>query len=1040
MNNTVTENQKQITLVNPKFEKYRIKLSASDLTDISNPDYFIELSELFSKDKNTSLLNFSSSSSRTFSRVISFSNKLGLIIDKEPTNKSRALLELDSKSGKYGYLATLFDKTTLGMALMEWSGSEKITTNICGRINAFLRERIPNIKDSTRKQYAREISKLISNLYPHHPENKLDFSSTDAQERKDIKQEPHFENKIIDAINRAKVGTKVLRIPTGFMSAQGYDLVARNLENTEIRILLGKDDLRGRKILSDPLNNFGKSINNGIPSYGKISAHKRLYKELVEGSARVKRAKSKMIENLHGKGFFGDRNWAISTSANLSISGLERNIETGYTITNREDVNYYVDKFEGLWEEAEDITAEFIEEIVESWIFQEPVRPYYAYLRSLNEIFGSLASRNIGEKYELASFQKMVAGSTIRSLKDRKAALMISPTGTGKTVMGSYIMAAMKNEFEKVVVLIPNSDLKNKWEEDSLCFGIHPMIITHKKLQVDLQQFRKSKEGNNLHMYIDENTLIVIDEAHKFRTEKTFGNNVITEILSGNFNGKKPGVLLLTATPIGTGFENLRSIYELMNLGEGPERVEDLQDFPSFINVTLPFIMNRFGHEEEDGNVSLSFGKKRKYYATRRQMIAPFDDKNGDIYDIIKELDFRELSENTTLDSFGIGIEPSTVDNMNFVRIGLTQSVGSSKETALERVDNLLSSIKERRYLDPEKTKIGLLKLKNKIKNNRKDELYIKLLKILENAPNKKVIVNVTNVKTREILVEKIKRDTGRKVVQYVGSTNEKKKIRERFAPRANAYKIKRRSEKIDILIASGGLAEGHDLQDAEIIVNYDSWWTPLKLQQRMGRLDRPTDKPREFTVFNLVITNEKYTNLVTMDEKLRERSNALKDIIADGAYELDDLRDSKNLDKEGIVTIEMNQEYGELDELITTSQHIADLSEATNEDINYANNLAPGFCTSLFGDSPGVFTMIRHKKEIYAGYLHEDGMISYAPGDQNYEKLISLIRSKKHDLAKKIPDDHLNSVEILTSSICKMHNLEYEDIIPIFSAAVVTE
>ena len=116
------------------------------------------------------------------------------------------------------------------------------------------------------------------------------------------------------------------------------------MEDSNIRILLGKEDERGRKILADPLNNFGKSVRSGIPSQHKKGAHRRLYKELVEGTTRVRKAQSRMIDDLHGKGFFGDRRWAIPTSANLSRAGLEKNIETAYTITKSDDVDYYVTK------------------------------------------------------------------------------------------------------------------------------------------------------------------------------------------------------------------------------------------------------------------------------------------------------------------------------------------------------------------------------------------------------------------------------------------------------------------------------------------------------------------------------------------------------------------------------------------------------------------------------------------------------------------------------------------------------------------------
>ncbi|SFG28571.1 helicase-related protein [Pontibacter chinhatensis] len=50
----------------------------------------------------------------------------------------------------------------------------------------------------------------------------------------------------------------------------------------------------------------------------------------------------------------------------------------------------------------------------------------------------------------------------------------------------------------------------------------------------------------------------------------------------------------------------------------------------------------------------------------------------------------------------------------------------------------------------------------------------------------------------------------------------------------------------IDILIATDTLSEGQNLQDCDLVVNYDIHWNPVRVIQRMGRIDRlgsPNDK-----------------------------------------------------------------------------------------------------------------------------------------------------------------------------------------------------
>jgi len=46
-------------------------------------------------------------------------------------------------------------------------------------------------------------------------------------------------------------------------------------------------------------------------------------------------------------------------------------------------------------------------------------------------------------------------------------------------------------------------------------------------------------------------------------------------------------------------------------------------------------------------------------------------------------------------------------------------------------------------------------------------------------------------------------------------------------------------NKPIDILIATDALSEGQNLQDADMVINYDIHWNPVRIIQRMGRIDR---------------------------------------------------------------------------------------------------------------------------------------------------------------------------------------------------------
>ncbi len=59
------------------------------------------------------------------------------------------------------------------------------------------------------------------------------------------------------------------------------------------------------------------------------------------------------------------------------------------------------------------------------------------------------------------------------------------------------------------------------------------------------------------------------------------------------------------------------------------------------------------------------------------------------------------------------------------------------------------------------------------------------------------------------------------------------------FAPRAQGAPLPRLALETDVLIATDILSEGLNLQDAGRVIHYDLPWSPARLAQRVGRIDR---------------------------------------------------------------------------------------------------------------------------------------------------------------------------------------------------------
>ena len=486
------------------------------------------------------------------------------------------------------------------------------------------------MKKTTLRGRATSLKRLCKTLAPFHPSKKMpEVEELDESRNPNLADEPVFGRRVIDVVNRIKNGSNDVRISTGWMSAAGYDMTARGLDNARMKILLGSDDYRGKELLESPLEYFQKSVKTGKPSEEKRNQHIRLYKDLVSGTKRVRELSPKTLDRLHAKGYYFGLQAGLSTSANMTWNGLIGNVESGHVTTNLDHMKYNITEFERYFEMAEDITTPIIEAIEESWIFQEPVSPYLAYLRGLLEVFGNVASETRSETYHLADFQQMIVASALNSLNEFRRAMVISPTGTGKTVMGSYIIASeCMNAERKVVIFSPNEAVRRKWEHDTLAFGRHPKIYSHSDLQTLPEEHTDSQVGKELQMYIDEETLIVVDEVHRFRTEGKSGERNLRKLLSGELNGKKPRVLFLTATPIGVGFKNLETLYSML-FGEGQlSNLSSISSAPGLVNITLAFIMSKFGKLDSAGNKYLNYANSKKYLGIRNQYIVCFKEDN----------------------------------------------------------------------------------------------------------------------------------------------------------------------------------------------------------------------------------------------------------------------------------------------------------------------------------------------------------------------------------------------------------------------------
>jgi len=100
-----------------------------------------------------------------------------------------------------------------------------------------------------------------------------------------------------------------------------------------------------------------------------------------------------------------------------------------------------------------------------------------------------------------------------------------------------------------------------------------------------------------------------------------------------------------------------------------------------------------------------------------------------------------------------------------------------------------------------------------------------------------------------------------------------------RFAPMANRREDIPPEKEIQLLISTDVLSEGQNLQDADTIINYDLHWNPIRMVQRIGRLDR-LGSPHEFVhVYNFVPQKE-LEHLLGLMKRLYEKLDAINQTV----------------------------------------------------------------------------------------------------------------------------------------------------------------
>jgi len=376
--------------------------------------------------------------------------------------------------------------------------------------------------------------------------------------------------------------------------------------------------------------------------------------------------------------------------------------------------------------------------------------------------------------------------------------------GLGKT----YVATMLAGQLDGRTIIIAPPALLNRnnpgsWPNVFSDFHIPAEFVSIGKLEY-AKDLLKQREYRN----------IIIDEAHRFRTETTISYEDVAEICRGR------RVILVSATPYNNSprdilaqiklFQNARksiipgvpNLEEFFGMLEGRlKKIDRQKDYNKFLDVTR-------------SNAREIRDKVLKYLMVRRT--------RGEIEKYFAE----DLKKNNVKFPEVEGPKPFYY-----------QLNDEEDRIFMETVELITQKFTYARYTPL---------------------LYLKKHNILGNK-NNKIVIFTESKETAEYLTQNINKEFGEIALLFHGDSSEivRDKVIENFDARARNKK-----DDYKILVSTEVLSEGVNLHRSNIVINYDIPWNPTRLMQRVGRINRIDTSFDRIYTFNFFPTKQADTEI----------------------------------------------------------------------------------------------------------------------------------------------------------------------------------
>lgn len=488
------------------------------------------------------------------------------------------------------------------------------------------------------------------------------------------------------------------------------------------------------------------------------------------------------------------------------------------------------------------------------------------------------------EVFALAAFQRDALDRAERILERRGGVVIADSVGLGKTYVGLALVERCLRAGRRPVVVVPAA-LRRVWrgplkrlDREAGRGGRPTTLVTHTGLA----------RGARVEGPPD---LVVVDEAHAFRSGRTRRYRALAGLCLG------ARVVLITATPINNTVWDLYRLLRLFSASDAfrDVGVPDLDDVFAaaagsgdvrrldpviravVVRRTREELRRRYGASAAGGR----FPSRSPPHVVRYAL----DDTVPRLYDaletLLPALTFAPYRHGPSADGSAVGLlrlhlvkrlesgaaafarslRRQRAFTEAFRRALLEGRTLSARAHASDRSpDGDLIQLVLSVALDPLPVSADAGALRAALEGDLEvlDRLLIVVRPLVRADPKRAALEGLLRgaLRGEKVVVFTEFRDTAEDLWRallpwlpvgrvdgagaYLGARRAGRRIViDRFAPMANGAKPPPDREAVAVLVATDVLAEGLNLQDARHVVCYDLPWNPVRLIQRVGRIDR---------------------------------------------------------------------------------------------------------------------------------------------------------------------------------------------------------